>query len=187
MKTLLLMRHAKSSWKHAELPDAERGLAKRGKKDAPLMGHLLKEKELVPQVVLCSSAERARQTAAAVAEACGFKGQPEFQEALYLAEPEGYITALRTVPDAVERVLVIGHNPGLEGLLQMLSGRVEALPTSSIAFLSLPLVKWAELGAESEGELVEVMRAHDLKAAQPRAKKVKRKEKPEKQTKKKRK
>ena len=62
MKTLLLMRHAKSSWKHLELADAERGLAKRGKKDAPLMGGLLKEKELVPESILCSTAERSRET-----------------------------------------------------------------------------------------------------------------------------
>lgn len=181
MKTLLLMRHAKSSWKHPELPDAERGLAKRGKKDAPRMGHLLKDKELVPQVILCSSAARARQTAEAVAQACGFKGQADFQESLYLAEPEGYITALHAVPDAVERVLVIGHNPGLEGLLQSLCGRVEALPTSTIAFLSLPLVKWAELSAESEGELVEVMRPKDL----PEPEKAHQKEKPKKKAKKK--
>lgn len=187
MKTLLLMRHAKSSWKHAELPDHERGLAKRGKKDAPLMGQLLKDKELVPQVILSSSAARARQTAEAVAEACGFRGAPEFQDALYLAEPEGCITALRAVPDSVERVLVIGHNPGLEGLLQMLSGRVEALPTGAVAFLSLPLARWAEIGAESEGELVEVMRPRDLKSAPPRAKQEKRKEKPEKQAEKKKK
>lgn len=181
MKTLLLMRHAKSSWKHPELPDAERGLAKRGKKDAPRMGQLLKDKELVPQVILCSSAARARQTAEAVVQACGFQGQPDFQEALYLAEAEGYITALHAVPDSVERVLVIGHNPGLEELLQKLSGRVEALPTSTIAFLSLPLVRWAELSAESEGELVEVMRPKEL----PEPEKTHKKEKPKKKAKKK--
>ena len=144
MKTLLLMRHAKSSWKHPELPDAERGLAKRGKKDAPLIGSLLKDKELVPQAILSSTAERSRQTALALAETSGYQGEVAYQDGLYLAEPEGYLAALTALPEPLERVLVIGHNPGLEGLLQLLSGRIEALPTSTIAYLSLPVQRWAD-------------------------------------------
>ena len=171
MKTLLLMRHAKSSWKHPELADAERDLAKRGKKDAPLMGGVLKEKELVPEAILCSTAARARQTGEAVVEASGFQGTLEFQDALYLAEPDVYLAALCALPDALERVLVIGHNPGLEGLLQLLSGRTEALPTSTIAYLSLPVQRWADINEQTECELVEILNPRNLHQEKPAGKK----------------
>lgn len=182
MKTLLLMRHAKSSWKHPELPDFERGLAKRGKKDAPLMGGLLKDKELVPQMILCSTAVRSRQTAEAVVETSGFKGELAFQEGLYLAEPEAYLAAVRALPDELERVLVIGHNPGLEGLLQQMTGQIEALPTSTIAYLSLPVQRWAEAAG---GELVEILRPADQRNLEKAGKKAKSKKKPAKKDKKK--
>lgn len=189
MKTLLLMRHAKSSWKHPELADAERGLAKRGKKDAPTMGELLKEKELVPELILSSTAVRARQTAEAVVEASGYPGEATYQDALYMAEPEGYLAALRALPDGLERVMVVGHNPGLEGLLQLLSRRIEALPTSTIAYLSLPVQRWADLNEQCEGELVQVLHPDDLRALEKagKHKKEKAEEKPKKTEKKKKK
>lgn len=189
MKTILLMRHAKSSWKHPELPDAERGLAKRGKKDAATMGSLLKEKELVPEAILCSTATRARLTAETVVESSHFKGRLDFQEALYLAEPEVYLAALRTLPNQMERVMVIGHNPGLEGLLQKLSGRIEALPTSTIAYLSLPVQHWADLSDQSDGELVEVLHPEAVREPEKASKdkKEKRETKSDKKDKKKKK
>ena len=132
MKTLLIMRHAKSSWKDAELPDQERPLNKRGKHDAPMMGELIKDKELRPQVIYASTAKRARMTAEEVSSACKFKGDVTYLDNLYLAEAEAILDVLHTTPDEIERVLIIGHNPGLEGLLQMLSHRVESLPTAAI-------------------------------------------------------
>lgn len=162
MKTLLLMRHAKSSWKDTELSDIDRPLNKRGKKDAPFMGAVLKEKELVPQLILSSTAVRARQTAELVTSACNFTGEIRYLDSFYLAEPAAYLRGLADVPDELERVMVIGHNPGLEGLLQILSGRIEALPTSTIAFLSLPVNSWHDLHEETEGELLELLIAHEL-------------------------
>ncbi len=162
VKTLLLMRHAKSSWKDTELSDIDRPLNKRGKRDAPFMGAVLKEKELVPQLVLSSTAVRARQTAELVAAACNFTGDVRYLDSFYLAEPSAYLRGLADVPDDLERVMVIGHNPGLEGLLQILSGRIEALPTSTIAFLSLPVSSWRDLHDDTEGELLELMIPREL-------------------------
>ena len=85
MKTLLLLRHAKSSWKDESLTDHDRPLNKRGKKTAPLMGHLLREKNLVPDLVVSSTAVRARSTAEAAAEACGYPGEITLTDELYLA------------------------------------------------------------------------------------------------------
>ncbi len=164
MKTLLLMRHAKSSWKHPEVKDHERGLNKRGKKDAPRMSKLLVDNELVPQRILTSTAERSRETVAAVIEATGFSGEVSYLDSLYMAEPEIYLELLSLMPDDLERILVIGHNPGLEGLLQILSGRVESLPTAAIAYLSLPIHNWKDIRSHDDpGELIALWTPRDLK------------------------
>jgi len=163
MKTLILMRHAKSGWKDPDLEDRERPLNKRGKKDAPMMGKLLVEKELIPQIILSSSAVRARLTAEAVIEATDFKGEVRFLDSLYLGEPGAYLGELQHLPESVERVLVVGHNPGLESLLQILSGQVESLPTAAISHLVLPIKAWSELNGATEGDLVELLCPRDLK------------------------
>ena len=183
MKTLLLMRHAKSSWKDADLADHERPLNKRGKKDAPFMGEVLKEKELLPQKILASTALRVRQTVEGLAQS-GFAGEVEFLDSYYLAEPEAYLEGLRGLPDTIERAMILAHNPGLEGLLQKLTGRIESLATGSLAYLSLPIPTWAELQDGTEGELVELFNPHELRdqkeEAEEKEKKEKKKDKEEK-------
>jgi phosphohistidine phosphatase len=164
MKTLLLMRHAKSSWKHPENPDHERPLNKRGKKDAPLIGRLIKDKELIPQCILSSTACRATETAEIVVKSSGFEGKVDYLDSFYMAEPNAYLEGLQSLPDDIERVMIIGHNPGLEGLLQIISGRVESLPTSSIAHIVLPINQWKDLNLDIEGELIEKISPEDLKA-----------------------
>lgn len=164
MKTLILMRHAKSSWKHPEIKDHERGLNKRGKKDAPRMGKLLADNELIPQRILTSTAERSRMTVEAVVDTIQYTGEVSYLDSLYMAEPDIYLELLSLMPDDLERILVIGHNPGLEGLLQILSGRVESLPTAAVAYLSLPIHSWKEIRAHEEtGELVALWSPRDIK------------------------
>lgn len=163
MKTLLLMRHAKSSWKDPKLVDHARPLNKRGQKDAPFMGEVLLEKELLPQLILASTAVRVRETVAGLVKTSHYSGETQFSDALYLAEPDTYLAALLPLPDSIERVMIVGHNPGLEGLLQHLSGRIETIGTGTIAYLSLPIQSWSELTGETEGELVELLNLHDLR------------------------
>ena len=94
MKTLLILRHAKSSWKHPELSDHDRPLNKRGKHDAPLVGRLLKEKKLVPNLnYLSSTAVRAKDTALVVGEVVGYTKKISFLSSLYSASPDAYIQA----------------------------------------------------------------------------------------------
>lgn len=162
MKTLLLMRHGKSSWKDPDLPDRERPLAKRGIKDSRRMGLFIQEKELIPQRILCSSAKRAVQTAQLFCETCGCPDTVEVLDELYMAEAETYIQTLRTLPEELERVMIIGHNPGLEFLLQMLSGELVSLPTTVVAHLTLPIQHWSELNDHTEGTLVEVWKPKEL-------------------------
>jgi phosphohistidine phosphatase len=163
MKTLLLMRHGKSSWKEDNLPDHERPMRKRGRKCAAKMGELLKEKELVPQTILCSTAVRARQTAEALVKASGFEGKIEYLDSLYLAEPEVILTTLNSIPDEIERVMVIGHNPALESMVQTLGGKIKSMPTSAVACFALPLKSWKVLDSNIEGELIEFWKPADVK------------------------
>jgi len=108
MKTLLIMRHAKSSWKEQELPDHDRPLKKRGRKDIINMAKILKKKALIPELILSSSAVRAKDTATLMAEKLNYKGEVELVDDLYMAEPETYIQKIATVPDKVEKLLVVG-------------------------------------------------------------------------------
>jgi phosphohistidine phosphatase len=163
MKTLLLMRHAKSSWKDTKLADHERPLNKRGRKDAPVMGQLLVDRELVPQLILSSSALRARQTAEVVAETADYTGEITYLNRLFMAEVEELIAVLRETPDDIERVMLIGHNPGLESLLQTLIGQIVSFPTAVIAHLSLPIDSWAQLSQTTSGELIEIWRPKEVR------------------------
>jgi phosphohistidine phosphatase len=94
VKSVLLLRHAKSCWKHSELADHDRPLNKRGKRDAPLMGRLLKKEDLVPEIITNSTAIRAHATAKAVAKASGYKGEIILNKSLYAAGPEAYLNGL---------------------------------------------------------------------------------------------
>lgn len=187
MKTLLIMRHGKSSWKHKELEDHERPLSKRGLRDSAKMGELLQKRELVPQMILVSTAVRTTQTAKLLVETSGFKGEIIALNSLYLAEAENYLHDLLSLPDQIERVMIIGHNPGLEALLQILSGRIEALPTGVVAYLSLPINHWSEVNNKVEGELVELWRPkelHDVEDIEEEVEKEEKKDKEKKEDKK---
>jgi len=153
MKILYLMRHAKSSWKDNHLMDHERPLKKKGRKDAAGMGDLLRGKKRTPAIIYASTAERARETAGIVAEKGGYIGEVRYDQKLYLAEPDTLVGFLHQVPDDVDCILLVGHNPGLEALVQVLSGKIVALPTAAIAHLQLPVDHWSEINLNTRGEL----------------------------------
>jgi len=153
MKTLLILRHAKSSWKEEHLSDHDRPLNKRGRHDAPMMGKLIGKKGLQPQLIICSGAKRARETVKLVTEACGYKGELRFSEALYAAAAEAYISVLKALDDSYERVMVVGHNPGLEELLEGFTKEAQRLPTAALAQLTLPVKRWHELEGSTDGRL----------------------------------
>ena len=114
MKTLLLLRHAKSSWSNPSLRDFDRPLNERGLKAAPLIGSLLLKRQLQPGLVLSSPAERARQTAALVVEAAQFAITPRFDERIYEASALALLELISQIDDGVEQAMIVGHNPGIE-------------------------------------------------------------------------
>jgi phosphohistidine phosphatase len=162
MKTLLLLRHAKSSWKQPELADHDRPLNKRGKQTAPIMGALLQDEDLIPDLILSSSAVRAHTTALLVAKACSYVGEIKQTRKLYLGEPQDYIEVLCQVIDKHARVLVVGHNPGLEMLIEALTGEAMAMPTGALAYIELSLKRWSDLDMDTDCKLVNVWRPKDL-------------------------
>ena len=154
MKTLLIMRHAKSSWNYPELADYDRPLNARGKRDAPRMGQYLRQEELIPDRILTSSAKRARKTANKVAKSCGYTGKVKKLDALYDTVPGVYFEILQALPDTYERVMVVGHNPTMEQLVNHLTGEIKRMPTAAIAHIELAIQSWKTLDLYTKETLV---------------------------------
>lgn len=162
MKTLLLLRHAKSSWKNTRLADHDRPLNQRGKQDAPRMGKHLLRNDLVPDLILSSTAERASATAEAAALESDFQGEIIYTRRLYHAWFETYIEELRHLPDRYDRVMLVGHNPGMEELVEEITGSYESMPTAALAQIELPINSWGDVDEGIEGRLVNLWRPKDL-------------------------
>jgi phosphohistidine phosphatase len=158
MHTLYLLRHAKSSWADQTLPDPERPLAQRGRKDAKRIAKHLVRREIAPELVLCSPAERTRETLELVRPALGATSTVRLEADLYAASADELLERLRAVPEAIGSVMVIGHNPGLQDLALLLASngaelkRLEAkFPTAALATLALANTTWRRL---SQGDAV---------------------------------
>jgi len=162
MRTLLILRHGKAA-QEEEGSDAERPLTKRGKREAEQMGQLLHSDDLVPDRILSSKARRACDTARHVAAAVHFRGSIEELDELYLAEPEAYIVAVRKYAPDAQRVLVVGHNPGLEALALILTGEPVSLPTAGLVVCHLPIASFAELEPRVRGKMARFARPKELK------------------------
>jgi phosphohistidine phosphatase len=164
MKTLLLLRHAKSSWKEQDLPDHDRPLNKRGKNDAPRMGKLLKDEDLIPDLIVSSTAVRAKKTAELVAKACKYKGKIVLDHSLYGAEPGAYVKILEGLSDKNMVALVVGHSPSVEETVGLLTGSLDVImQTCALAQISLPIQDWGELKKQKiKGKLLKVWKPKEL-------------------------
>jgi phosphohistidine phosphatase len=163
MKTLLVLRHAKSSWNDPGLDDHERPLNKRGRRDGPRMGALMREYRLTPDVIISSDALRARLTAEAVAEVACYAGEILLDQHLYMASPAAILSVLRTVRHTrAETVMIVGHNPGLEELVAQLTGNQQDLPTAALAQIVLPIDQWRDLKLSTRGTLLGLWRPKEL-------------------------
>lgn len=153
MKTLLVLRHAKSSWSNQNMSDFERPLNGRGRQDAPRMGRWIKQQDMTPELIVTSAAERALTTAELVALDSGYDAELRVTRQFYLASPGAYIAALRTLDDSYTRVMVVGHNPGMEDLVEALTGLATGMPTAAVACIELPITSWAALKPDESGRL----------------------------------
>jgi len=163
VKTLLVLRHAKSSWKDSGLADHDRPLNKRGKRDSRRMGKLVRAENLMPELIVSSTARRAKETAQAVADKASYEGRILFDERLYLADPQGIVELIRGLEHpSAGRVMIVGHNPGLEDLIRGLAGAEGAFPTAALAHIELPIEAWRDLELSTKGRLVHLWRPKEL-------------------------
>jgi phosphohistidine phosphatase len=166
MKTLLVLRHAKSSWNDSALDDHARPLNKRGRRDGPRMGRLVREHRLTPDIIMSSDAVRARRTAEAVAKATRYAGEILLDRRLYIASPPGIFAVLRTVRETkAGTVMIVGHNPGLEELVTQLTGEQQDLPTAALAQIGLPIDRWRDLKMSTRGTLLGLWRPKEVTKA----------------------
>src|SRR5262245_55947671 len=162
MKTLLVLRHAKSSWDDPARDDHKRQLNKRGRRDAPRMGELGREYGLIPDLVISSDAVRARLTAEAMAEAARYAGDVLLDQHLYLASPADILSLLRTVQESADTVMIVGHNPGFEELVEQLTGDRVDMPTAALAQIVLPIDQWRDLKPSTRGTIMGHWRPKEL-------------------------
>lgn len=154
MKTLLLLRHAKSSWSEPGLADFDRPLNERGLLAAPLIARHLAESGLLPDLVLCSAAQRTRETLALMLPGLSRDATLRIESGLYEADAAALLNRLKRIEAAVDCVLVIAHNPGLEDLAALICGggpeairrrMDEKFPTAALAAFAIDAARWSSL------------------------------------------
>lgn len=155
MLTLMLLRHAKSSWDDPTLEDIERPLSKRGAKAAPQMGVFMAREKLKPDLVLCSRAVRTQGTLALVLPELG-PPTPDvrFEDELYLASASDLLVRIRRIEHTCKRLMIVGHNPGFHGLALALiadgarreiAAVATKFPTAALAVLSFRTDAWTDI------------------------------------------
>ena len=163
-KSLLLLRHAKSSWKNPELDDRDRPLNARGRLAADRIGRLLVEERLIPDLVLCSTAKRTCETAVLVFTEQVTSPTILYRHDLYHAEPIQIADILSQIAEPVQCVMIIGHNPGLEDFLTQQTGETLSLPTGALARIDFELDTWGQFNDVLLGTLVQHWRPRELES-----------------------
>ena len=170
MKILTLLRHAKSTWDDPVARDFDRPLNPRGRRAARTVGRAMRDQGLEFDAVIASPAVRVVETLRDIGEGYGRALEPRHEQDLYLATPSTLLDQVRQADNAVERLLVVGHNPGLEQLAILLSGSDESgrmgelelkYPTATVAEIRFEVERWADVAAGG-GTLVRFIRPRDL-------------------------
>ena len=117
------------------------------------MGEWIAKQQAVPHLILSSTAKRAKSTAKKAAKAMGYEGEIHYDKTLYLAEPSAYLRVIRRYATTQTRVMLVGHNPGLEDLIQTMTGTSQPLPTAALADIRLDIHSWQELKPKITGKL----------------------------------
>ena len=169
MKTLYVLRHAKSDWGDSSLKDFDRPLNDRGWRAAKAIGHEMRERAMVPDLVFVSPAVRTRETLARAEEGFGGRFEVVEERAIYLAETETLIDIVRSAPDLACRLMVVGHNPGMHELVLTLTDGPRNLreevahkfPTAALAEISFDVDAWPDV-APGTGRLRSFLKPRDL-------------------------
>jgi len=145
MKTLFLLRHAKSSWKDKESSDFDRPLKPRGRKAAETMSDFFKRKRVHPDLILSSPAVRAKETIEIILQSAKLKGQLHFDDRIYEASANRLLEVVNQIQTDVRSALIVGHNPGLEEFIALCTGRNERMPTAALAKIIFKTSNWPDV------------------------------------------
>ena len=163
MKTLTLVRHAKSSWKDNSLSDHDRPLNKRGERDAPIMGKRLAAAGIRPSLIITSTANRAATTAKIIAEQLSYPQEfLQRDKALYLASVDDMLDVLVAQDNGFNNIMLVAHNPGMTHLVSSLSRQSVDMPTAAIAVFQLTITDWNQMRASDLFHLIHYMRPKAL-------------------------
>jgi phosphohistidine phosphatase len=155
MKTLFLIRHAKSSWEYTALPDKDRPLNDRGKRDAPKMGKRLAKRDVKPDLILSSPARRALTTAEIIAKKLNYKRRDiVVDDRLYAGAVRDLLNVVHKLGDNLERVILFGHNPELTELAHRLSSEITHMPTCAVAEFTFNAKSWSHIGKPKLAKVV---------------------------------
>lgn len=160
MRTLLLLRHAKSSWDDPSIGDFDRPLNERGLRAAPFMGALMRERGIQVDAIVSSPAVRAKMTAELVRDSLDPNLSIRFDEGIYDASTPTLVEIVRGLDDELDSALLIGHNPGLEDTARALTGQIFAMPTAALVVIDLEVDRWGE-AAKLSGTIRELIRPKD--------------------------
>ncbi len=147
MKTIYLVRHAKSSWKYPDLDDFERPLNKRGRKSAPFMGTILKKLKVAPDLILSSPANRASMTARIIADKIDYPLEKiRYRESIYEFSANALIEVIEHLDDVINKAMLVGHNPALTDLANFIGDKpISNIPTSGVYCADLDIPSWAKI------------------------------------------
>jgi phosphohistidine phosphatase len=165
MRTLYLLRHAKSSWKDESLVDFERPLAGRGRRACETIAGLIRSEQIEFDLLLSSTAVRARETIERIKQLAKLRTELRFDERIYEASTDRLLEVISQIENDRKNVLLIGHNPSFEELLQLITGEAERMPTACLAKIKLKISKWSEVGA-NQGTLEWIVRPKELEVAE---------------------
>lgn len=160
MKRLILLRHAKSEQILTGVADFDRPLNTRGLNTAPFMGELLVRENLVPDIIICSPAKRTVQTADLVRESSGINASIVYDDRIYEAATGTLLNVISDLPDTANTAMLVGHNPGMEGVVRALTGTLEPMPTAALAVIDIDAAKWKNTEPGS-GKLSAIFRPKD--------------------------
>jgi len=149
MKTLYLIRHAKSSWKDIALDDFDRPLSIRGKNDVQLMAHKLNELDIFPDLIISSPAKRATTTATTIANTIGYKKKIEYENKIYESNMITLKNLIKGIDDEYNTVFIIGHNPGLNMLAEELCGFLKNIATTGVIAINFDCSSWSEISSQN--------------------------------------
>jgi phosphohistidine phosphatase len=162
MKALLLLRHAKTSWDDPTLLDSSRPLSATGKYNVYQIGKFLKNTKLLPDLIISSSAKRAKDTSTLLAESTGYNDTIYVSELLYETSAIDYINVISEVSNNINMVLLVGHNPILENLIELITNELIIMETCSLVHIILPITKWIEIKTNPKCKLIQLITIKEL-------------------------